>query len=104
MMQGLETSNNLRFLSFKIVFTKCRMAISKLLEQRCGLPTRTVFAPKIENAVVNVPETYRISTKHRAATPCGKTVAVDVDHINIRRARRETFIESAGTLVHQRKK
>src|SRR5881296_2954124 len=61
-----------------------------------------MIAPEVEDAINDIPKSDPIRIPHRAAALSRKSVAVDVDNIDVDCAQRKPFLEDLCTLVHER--
>ncbi len=72
-------------------------------EQRCGSPgLRTEAVAEFHDSRVNFVEPDSIGIVHRTATPRGKTVAIDIDDVDVARPLRNSLFHNAHALVDQR--
>src|SRR6185312_8511504 len=71
-------------------------------QQRCRLPTRAIRPSKPPHRGDDPVEPDLLGPVHRTALVGRESVPVDEHHIDIARAHRDTLLEHASTLVHQR--
>src|SRR5215216_4948123 len=84
-----------------IVVPERRAVAREPLEQRSGLPAFAVFLVKGGYALVHLPQPDGIGVKHRTAAIRGESVAGEIDHIDVRGARRNSLFENPCPFVDQ---
>src|SRR5580704_1917277 len=81
---------------------ECFTLLRKALEERSGLPDFAVLTLEFGDALINLFEADGVGVPHRAAAMRGKSVAVDINNVDIRSAQRVAFLENARALIDQR--
>src|SRR5512135_1263371 len=77
--------------------------LGELDQQRRGLPHLSLVALlELIDRGEHLGQADGVGVEHRAAAVGGEAVAGQVDHVDVRGAQRDAFLEDVGALVHQR--
>src|SRR5271168_3616122 len=72
------------------------------LQQRGRPPRFTMLAVEFRDTLQNFFEANGVGIPHRTATMCGKTVAVQINDVDVGSTQSVTFFQNARTLVDER--
>src|SRR3954469_1955500 len=80
-----------------------RAFVGKLVQQRGRLVALVAgLFRDLAQPVADFLQAYGVGPVHRPAAPCGESVAVEPDHIDVARARRDALFENARAFVDHR--
>src|SRR5579862_2405275 len=78
-----------------------RVRLRELFQQGSRLPEFSVLPAEFAYAVVDVSQPDRIGIPHGPAAICRKTVAVEINNVDVDRAEREAFLENPCAFIDQ---
>ena len=81
---------------------KASALLGQLFQERRRRPEFAVLLLEFADAVIDLLKTHCIGIKHWTATIGGKSVAVEVDDVDIYSAQGDSFIQDSRALIHQR--
>src|SRR6202795_3684018 len=89
---------NLFFVELRKRLTRFRQA----LQERSRFPEFSVLLMEFANALVDLLQPHRVGIPHRPAPVAWKSIAVEIDDVNVNCTQRISFFENPGSLVYQR--
>src|SRR3984893_4420562 len=70
-------------------------------QQWCGLPDFAMKAVKFRNPLIHSLQSNSIRVPHRTTAMCRKSVAIEINNVDIRSAQSVAFLQDARPLVDQ---
>src|ERR1700722_15784844 len=86
---------------FLTELSECLVGLGEALQQRSRLPEFPMLLAEFAHPVINFFQTHGVGIPHWASAIRRKSIAVDIDDVDIPRAQRVTLFKNAGTFVDQ---
>ena len=76
--------------------------LGQLFQQGSGFPSFAMLLVQLADAIIDLFQANGVGVPHRSASISGKSVAVEINDVDVHRAQSVAFFEEARAFVDQR--